>query len=252
VAKGADVQVMVQGGAVTLSGKILGEQQRSQIVDVVLKHQGVTKLVDTMMPPLPANVQPTPSNPPTTTPRLNPPPTPTIPQTLPKSNPNPTPPSNIKPVSGLDQPAELPKLSPPMNGNNGPPMNPMANPMPIGPVGPTGPVYPGPMMGGYPAMGGGVVQMDPVPLAGPGGFNYDQTGPHLPPYAWPTYAPYNNYSRVAYPQAYPYNAFPFIGPFYPYPKVPPSWRTVQLRWEDGYWWYGRVSTPHDYWRVRFW
>ncbi len=44
--------------------------------------------------------------------------------------------------------------------------------------------------------------------------------PRMPPYAWPTYAPYNNYSRVGYPSAYPYNAFPFIGPIYPFPKVP--------------------------------
>lgn len=76
--------------------------------------------------------------------------------------------------------------------------------------------------------------------------------PPLPPHAWPTYAPYNNVSRVGYPTAYPYNAFPFIGPFYPFPKVPLGWRSVQLTWEDGHWWYGRTSAPHDYWRVRFW
>jgi hypothetical protein len=76
--------------------------------------------------------------------------------------------------------------------------------------------------------------------------------PPLPPYAWPTYAPHNNVSRVAYPTAYPYNAFPFIGPFYPFPKVPLGWRSVKMEWEDGHWWYGRTSTPQDYWRVRFW
>jgi hypothetical protein len=59
-------------------------------------------------------------------------------------------------------------------------------------------------------------------------------------------------SRVAYPQAYPYNAFPFIGPFYPFPKVPLGWRSVKLDWDDGHWYIGRLSTPHDYWRVRFW
>lgn len=76
--------------------------------------------------------------------------------------------------------------------------------------------------------------------------------PPLPPHAWPTYAPYNNVSRVGYPTAYPYNAFPFIGPFYPFPKVPLGWRSVSLTWEDGHWWYGRTSVSHDYWRVRFW
>ena len=34
----------------------------------------------------------------------------------------------------------------------------------------------------------------------------------MPPYAWPTYAPYDNFSRVATPLAYPYNSFPYIGP----------------------------------------
>ncbi len=78
------------------------------------------------------------------------------------------------------------------------------------------------------------------------------SGPKLPPYAWPTYAPYANISRVAYPQAYPYNAFPYIGPFYPFPKVPLGWRSVKLEWDDGHWYFGRLSTPHDYWRVKFW
>ena len=66
---------------------------------------------------------------------------------------------------------------------------------------------------------------------------YDLNPPRMPPYAWPTYAPYNNYSRVAYPLAYPYNAWPFIGPCYPFPKVPLGWRSVKLELDDGYWWY---------------
>lgn len=76
--------------------------------------------------------------------------------------------------------------------------------------------------------------------------------PALPPYAWPTYAPYNNFSRVAYPTAYPYNAWPFIGPVYPFPKVPLGWRSVKLEWDDGYWWFSRVGHPHNWWKLRFW
>jgi hypothetical protein len=109
---------------------------------------------------------------------------------------------------------------------------------------------------GMPAMpfgpGATAATTDPVPLASPAMPAYDPHGPQMPPYSWPTYAPYNNVSRVAYPQAYPYNAWPYIGPFYPFPKVPPGWRSVQLKWEDGHWYYGRLATPHDYWRVRFW
>ncbi|MGL6096674.1 MAG: BON domain-containing protein [Fimbriiglobus sp.] len=104
--------------------------------------------------------------------------------------------------------------------------------------------------GMIPGMGGPVIEPAPLGAAGMAGAPGD--APPLPPYAWPTYAPHNNVSRVAYPQAYPYNAFPYIGPFYPFPKVPLGWRSVKLEWEDGHWWMGRTSTPHDYWRVRFW
>lgn len=98
---------------------------------------------------------------------------------------------------------------------------------------------------------GATVGMDPIPVAGPAYPQYDMNPPNMPPYAWPTYAPYNNFSRVAYPTTYPYNAFPYIGPYYPFPKVPLGWRKVTLEWEDGHWWYGRKAVQHDYWRVRF-
>jgi len=93
--------------------------------------------------------------------------------------------------------------------------------------------------------------VEPAPLGVPGAITPDLQAPPLPPYAWPTYAPYNNASRIGYPQAYPYNAFPFIGPYYPFPKVPLGWRKVTLEWEDGHWYLGRNSAPHDYWRVKF-
>jgi hypothetical protein len=80
---------------------------------------------------------------------------------------------------------------------------------------------------------------------------YDLNHPRMPPYAWPTYAPYNNYSRVGYPLAYPYNAWPFIGPCYPFPKIPPGWRCVKLEWEDGYWWFSKLMTKYDWWRLRY-
>jgi hypothetical protein len=94
---------------------------------------------------------------------------------------------------------------------------------------------------------------EPAPLNGGGAYApVDPSGPNLPPHAWPTYAPYNNMSRVAYPGSYPYQAFPYIGPFYPFPKVPLGWRKVVLEWDDGHWYLGRLRGPHDQWRVRFW
>ena len=110
------------------------------------------------------------------------------------------------------------------------------------------PVAPTPL-GQAASLQGPIVEPGPVGL--PGQISPDMQAPPLPPYAWPTYAPYNNASRIAYPSAYPYNAFPFIGPYYPFPKVPLGWRKVTLEWEDGHWYLGRKSTPHDYWRVRF-
>lgn len=110
------------------------------------------------------------------------------------------------------------------------------------PVPPTAPAH----------VGGGNPIVEPVPLGVPGAITPDLQAPPLPPYSWPTYAPYNNLSRVGYPEAYPYNAFPYIGPYYPFPKVPLGWRKVTLEWEDGHWYLGRNSAPHDYWRVRFW
>ncbi len=59
---------------------------------------------------------------------------------------------------------------------------------------------------------------------------------NLPNYAWPSYASYPNYSQVAYPKNYAADAFPYIGPFYPYPEVPMGWRNVNMQWHDGYWW----------------
>lgn len=62
---------------------------------------------------------------------------------------------------------------------------------------------------------------------------YDQ--PNLPNYAWPGYAAYPNYAAVTYPKQYSPTAWPYIGPFYPYPQVPLGWRKVTLEWHDGWW-----------------
>ncbi|HYV36964.1 MAG TPA: BON domain-containing protein [Gemmataceae bacterium] len=109
-----------------------------------------------------------------------------------------------------------------------------------------------PMPSGMPAEPMPIFQappgMGPMGMGGPGGM----AQPPLPPYAWPTYAPYNNYSRVATPELYPYQSWPFIGPMYPFPKIPLGWRAIQLKWQDGHWWYGRTATGHDFWRVRYW
>ena len=86
----------------------------------------------------------------------------------------------------------------------------------------------GPVQG----MPGPAGQIQPVGHAhNPGVYNR----PALPEYAWPAYAAHDNYAAVTYPGQYDASAFPYIGPFYPYPQVPLGWRKAQLEWDDGYW-----------------
>jgi hypothetical protein len=78
--------------------------------------------------------------------------------------------------------------------------------------------------------------MSQAPMAIPTGAapaRYDQ--PNVPNYAWPSYAPYPNYAALTYPKQYSPTAWPYIGPFYPYPQVPLGWRKVTLEWHDGWW-----------------
>jgi hypothetical protein len=117
------------------------------------------------------------------------------------------------------------------------------------------PVYAGSQMQVPLAMGaarpvnymGGPVGMDgsagaggaPVPMYMPGSgvgiapARYDH--PQMPGYAWPSYAAHPNYAAVTYPKQYSPTAWPYIGPFYPYPQVPLGWRKVTMEWDDGWW-----------------
>jgi hypothetical protein len=86
----------------------------------------------------------------------------------------------------------------------------------------------------YPAQGG----VTPV--------RYDQAC--MPNYAWPSYAAYPNYASVTYPRQYSPTAWPYIGPFYPYPQVPLGWRKVTLEWKDGWWYLDFKDEPASCWR----
>jgi hypothetical protein len=86
------------------------------------------------------------------------------------------------------------------------------------------------------AAGGQPVGTGPLPEGPAGGGGTQAASPGYPNYAWPSYAPYPNFSAVGYPTVYPWQAWPNIGPFYPYPEVPLDWRAVTLRWDDGLWW----------------
>ncbi len=108
--------------------------------------------------------------------------------------------------------------------------NTMRQPVPGGPA-MGGPMPGGPMPGG-PMPGGPVPEYAPAG-GGPAPAMYDQ--PYMPNYAWPSYAAYPNYAALTYPKQYSPTAWPYIGPFYPYPQVPLGWRKVTLEWDDGWW-----------------
>jgi hypothetical protein len=84
-------------------------------------------------------------------------------------------------------------------------------------------------------------QLVATPMAAPVGYPGSAGGhamynqPNFPNNAWPTYAQYPNYAAVTYPSQYSASAWPYIGPFYPYPQVPLGWRKATLEWDDGYW-----------------
>lgn len=108
-----------------------------------------------------------------------------------------------------------------------------------GPYGQPGNPY---MMAGYQGPAGAPMPMGPgVPA--PPGYGHPGAGspqaiynqPNLPEHAWPAYAQYPNYAAVNYPSQYSASAFPYMGPFYPYPQVPMGWRDATLRWDDGQW-----------------
>ncbi len=98
-----------------------------------------------------------------------------------------------------------------------------------------------PVQGGYAGgpmpMHGTGAGMPPVPMRA--------DGPNMPNYAWPSYAAYPNYAGLQYPTQYSPTAWPYIGPFYPYPQVPLGWRRVSLEWDDG-WWYIDFDDRHTH------
>lgn len=91
-----------------------------------------------------------------------------------------------------------------------------------------------------------VIPMPPIPMARSNGSQvYDM--PNLPNYAWPSYAQYPNSAAVTYPKEYSASAWPYIGPFYPYPQVPLGWRAATLEWDDGHWNLNFRSRTEKWW-----
>lgn len=111
-----------------------------------------------------------------------------------------------------------------------PPVQQVSHQAPQGGFQPTG-YYPTPQ--GQPGMAPGSAM--PVGLGSSNGGQPIYNMPNLPNHSWPTYASYPNYAQVNYPSQYSASAWPYIGPYYPYPQVPLGWRAAQLEWDDGMW-----------------
>ena len=222
-----EIDIDVRSGVVTLVGKIAKAEQRKAVEKAVGTVPGVTQIINRLevvdlksraavqhavasMPRSPAGAPP-----------------------------------QVRQVAGREASAGL---SP--DQNFGPPGQ-FAGPPPGQFGGSPGPQFasgPAGMPGAFPGnpqlafASGAPAQLAATPMAVPPGSQPGTAGghaiynqPNFPNNAWPTYAQYPNYSAVSYPSQYSASAWPYIGPFYPYPQVPLGWRKATLEWKDGYW-----------------
>jgi len=214
------IDVAFQDGTAELNGTVADELQRDEALRIVRSVNGVERVIDNVISADPGTLK-------------------TVQAVTPPVIPAPT---NMPPRLGMNFPADSqPQLQAGMPGSYDPNSHPMS--------GNGWPTY-APNYYSGPLPGWGVEPQPQFQAGAPG--PYDLNPPKMPPYAWPTYAPYNNYSRVAYPTLYPPQSWPFIGPLYPFPKVPLGWRAVKLQWQDGHWWLSRYATPHDWWMLKYW
>lgn len=202
--RGFNLDVSTLAGDVWIRGYVANDRAKALVIDIARRTPGVTQVIDEVAIQSKGNVRPVSSEIQVHQPALVPP------------APRPMPPQGSSmPVMG--HPAQH-------------------GPQPFAPSAPAS-------YSGYEAGGGG----GPVPMNyagsefGAGAPRYDQ--PNLPNYAWPSYAAYPNYAAVTYPKQYSPSAWPYIGPFYPYPQVPLGWRQVTLQWDDGLWHLDFTSKP---------
>ncbi|MFN9715146.1 MAG: BON domain-containing protein [Planctomycetota bacterium] len=200
-----DLNVSTVDGDVTVRGSVASQQQKDLVLGTARNAAGVRTVVDELVV---TNVRAV-SNEVPVVPQANVAAPGVQPRAFAASTIN-SAPAQIAPVQVAPVQAAPAQLAPvPMAAVRGAPVA-------AGVVAPQAPVP----MGAGPSYGGGVPRSD---------------SPYMPGYAWPSYAAYPNYSAVTYPKQYSASAWPYIGPFYPYPQVPLGWRRVSLEWDDGLW-----------------
>ena len=201
--KGFGIDVKCENGALYLSGRASSAEQRAQILEIAENCEGVGDILEAIAIPSPAPALP----------RLPEPPALQDVQT-----------TKLAPVA-VSQVAR-----PSRQGSGAVAGGPVQIPSTVAPYRMQGQTSARPASTGHVA--GHPMPMAPYAAAGAGP-RYDT--PNLPNYAWPGYAAYPNYAALTYPQQYSPSAWPYIGPFYPYPQVPLGWRKISLEWDDGWW-----------------
>jgi hypothetical protein len=202
------IAVKYQDGTAWLQGHVTDKAQMNAAIKIVYKTRGVNRVVNNLAINESEDAEPA------------------IAQKVPSSYV----PAPAKQVSA-EEPKVLPRLR--VAQNQGRPSGvPLAMNRQAGPESMPAPAAPRPMY-------------NPGAPAGVAPARYDQ--PCLPNYAWPSYAAYPNYAAVTYPKQYSPTAWPYIGPFYPYPQVPLGWRKVTLQWDDGWWFLDFRDEPNRCW-----
>lgn len=192
-----DINVSTVDGEVTVRGSVASNQQKDLVLGTAQQAVGVRRVVDDLNVVAVRTVSnEAPGN------LVQPPIVPIVPSPASVNAPRAFAASTINNVPGQVAPIQVAPVQ--------------SAPVAAGVVAPQAPV---PMSAG-PSYGGGVPRHD---------------SPYMPGYAWPSYAAYPNYAAVTYPKQYSASAWPYIGPFYPYPQVPLGWRRVSLEWDDGLW-----------------
>ena len=230
--QGFHITVKVEDGTVWMMGDVADTDQRSLALDVARRVPGVRLVVNDL------DVASKAAEPPATA---------TLADRQPLPKPRPDARSSVQRTAGLTQvnspphPIASPAVSGPVGSGIGQFVNVPASAQQLrvaqlqGAACYDGSCNPG-TANGY-SGGGGYVDGGVIYEGGyGGGYGGVSSGqPQLPNYAWPAYASYPNYGAVTYPRQYSPQAWPYIGPFYPYPQVPLGWRKVALEWDDGWW-----------------
>ena len=74
---------------------------------------------------------------------------------------------------------------------------------------------------------------------------------YSPDYAQSPYVQSPNYAAASYPVQSSATAWPYMGPFHPYPQCPLGWRKVTLQWDAGLWTLDFGTSRKHWWNTPY-